>query len=255
MTLKTSNITFSSRTHAGKRKKQNEDSILARSDIGLFMVADGMGGHQFDAQASRLAVDHILKYVEDHEKKLENAGESLSDIQQQILADAFQSAHLAIIEFGKNHAGTEIVGTTCTALWMLDGSSVICHIGDSILFAYKNGRLSKITKDHSMVQELVDIGRLTPEEAEKSPYANILSRVLGVEKKNEPDLLDVDLSDDEYILMCTDGLSKLAEEEKLAHIIQTHADQSMDKAADAMLNLALERGGSDNISLILIRLN
>lgn len=255
-------ITVVCRTHPGKRKGENEDTLLVRPDIGLFIVADGMGGHQFGARASRLAVETIRQHVEENRQTMGNAGQHTSILQKQILQkqilmDAFKSAHQAIVDFGRKNVGNAIIGTTCTALWATDNTRVICHIGDSVLFTYTDGMLSKMTRDHSMVQEMVDIGRLTPEEAAASPYANILARALGVEKKNEPDMADVQADGISFILMCSDGLSKLVAVDELANIIKTHAGSagsaSMDRAADTMLDLALERGGTDNISLILIR--
>jgi len=161
----TISLTFTSRTHAGKKKRTNEDTILIREDLRLFIVADGMGGHQFGERASRIAVDEIQQVVLNSDKLPGGPDEQKNLIQKQILMDAFLNAHTAITGFAQKKAGGDIIGTTCTALWLWHNRAVACHIGDSILYHYNNDNFSQLTKEHSLVQELVDIGRLTREEA------------------------------------------------------------------------------------------
>jgi PPM family protein phosphatase len=251
-------ITAASRTHTGMERDRNEDSIMADEALGLFIVADGMGGHRFGAHASRMAVDHIRRHL------MENAPPPGADEPavtpeqaKQMLGDAFFTAHTAIIEFARQHAGGHIIGTTCTSLWLQNQFAVAGHIGDSALFRLGEDGLTQLTTEHTLVQEMVEIGRLTPEQAKGSPYANVLSKVLGLEAKYAPEIMDVEVTGESRFLICSDGLTKVVPVDELSPILAAiPADavgQSLDQAADQLQNLALARGGPDNISLILIQ--
>ncbi len=240
------------RTHPGKLRDENQDTVLADEDLGLFIVADGMGGHQFGARASRMAVDRIQQHLAQQDRWTGEITDQVLAEQKRHLTDAFLIAHHAILDFARENAGGNIIGTTCTAVRMMHHRAVVCHIGDSGLYRYTNDALTRLTQEHTLVQELVDIGRLTPDQALESPYANILVRVLGVEEKCTPDTLDFALSAGDVLLICSDGLSKVADVQELEKILKEAHPTAIEQAADQMLDLALSRGGPDNISLILI---
>ncbi len=243
------------RTHAGKVREHNEDSALIDEHLGLCIVADGMGGHKFGAQCSKIAVERIQDYLKKTASHLMGSDDLTPDMALELLSDAFYSAHSAILDYSAEHAPGERSGTTCTALWHTGSFAVAGHIGDSFLFRLHDNRLEQVSTEHTMVQEMVNIGRLTPEQALESPYKNMLTKVMGYPKKYKPDFFQVDIIPDSFFLLCSDGLTKVVENDEIAAALNELAPESMDKAVDRLLDLSLKRGGPDNVSLVLVKAN
>ena len=147
------------------------------------------------------------------------------------------------------------MGTTLVSALIIDGKLYITNIGDSRLYLVNKDEIKRLTRDHSYVQTLVDLGQLTPEEAEKNPHRNIITRAIGTQKKVEPDLFFKDLSegDVEYILMCSDGLTNFVEEKEIHSIIKE--SESLESACNILIDKANENGGGDNITAVLIKLD
>ena len=264
-----------SRTHVGRVRSNNEDALLLRSPD-IFAVADGMGGYAAGEIASRATVKafeaatHPLRHVHTGE------GEDLTEKVgiEYILLEACAKANAHVYKMAQDNAQYREMGTTLTALYIAgDGTAYVAHIGDSRLYL-AGEELVQVTRDHSLVQEMVRLGemdegvltcithdqsvvgallqegKITSEEAFIHPKRNMLLQALGVEEKVDPELCHFSLAAGDQILLCSDGLSDMVRDEEIAAIL-TEADG--EKAADKLLDAALDNGGKDNVSFILLR--
>ncbi|MDR0897769.1 MAG: Stp1/IreP family PP2C-type Ser/Thr phosphatase [Oscillospiraceae bacterium] len=223
------------RTDVGRVRRINEDVAYAADSLGI--VCDGMGGHRAGDVAAALAVDTMLEHL---------SGQAPS---VRILADAIARANEAVHDRSLRGRALRGMGTTLTALWMAPEQVILGHVGDSRAYLLRAGSLRQCTHDHSLVAELVREGSITPEQARNHPRRNLITRSLGVEPHVEPDLFEVDRCPGDRWLLCSDGLTNHVLDEEIESLL---SDPSLDHAADALLDLALERGGSDNITLILL---
>lgn len=226
-------------THQGNRRDNNQDAFLA--SFPLFVVADGMGGHAGGEIASQSTVSRLSSVVE--------SGAIDADSIQQALADAVAdiAAHPETTDEG--------TGTTLTGVY-LDVSAdepawVSLNIGDSRVYLLREDRLVQITTDHSVVQELIASGKLSPEEAEGHPYSNVITRAVGASELTPPDYVSLDVRDGDRFVICSDGLTKELTDYGIRHFLREHADPAA--AVDAMLAAALENGGRDNVTLIVLQ--
>jgi len=222
----------------GMQRRANEDSLLARSP--LFVVADGMGGAQAGEVASRIAVESFAAGLND----AASAEESL--------ATRALDANARIYELAQNdpdHAG---MGTTLTAVYVGEREVAIAHVGDSRAYCLRDGELLRLTDDHSLVDELIRQGRLTPEEAEDHPQRSIITRALGPEEAVEVDTRTFHARAGDVYLLCSDGLTTMLSEARLAQVLLSHS--RLRDAGEALIAQANEAGGRDNITVILLRL-
>jgi serine/threonine protein phosphatase PrpC len=223
----------------GLQRRANEDSLLTRSP--LFVVADGMGGAQAGEVASRIAVECFDGGLGD-----------TSTPEQSLQAHAL-AANTRIYELAQddpNHAG---MGTTLTAVYVGEHDVAIAHVGDSRAYCLRDGELLRLTDDHSLVDELIRQGRLTPEEAEDHPQRSIITRALGPEAVVEVDTRSFGARPGDVYLLCSDGLTTMVNEARLAEILLAHATSLRD-AGEALIAEANQAGGRDNITVILLRL-
>ena len=226
------------RTDIGKKRKQNEDAAWFDEKRGVFVVADGMGGHLAGEVASQMAIDAVRKMAARHKKP------SIDLLKKTVLG-----AHERIYLHAQGHAECAGMGTTISMMWRGGGYMYIAHVGDSRIYRLRDGRMEQITQDHSLVGELVRAGILTPEEARTHPRRNIITRALGTEGDNTPDLLATDIRPGDRFLLCTDGLTGMVRD---GDIEKTLLDSTnIDEAADRLIRMALDAGGSDNVTLIL----
>lgn len=233
-------MNIAAKTDVGQEKATNEDAITTTEfeSAHLGIVADGMGGHAAGDVASEMATSTISETVA---TALGNGREDF----ETILDDAITKANQEIHEYA---AAEDIhtMGTTAVAAIITDDDIVIANVGDSR--AYNVGTsLEQITVDHSLVQELIDEGEITPEEAKTHPQRNVISQALGTDSSVSPDFYEPDI--DEYLLMCSDGLTEELDENTIHETIA--ATHSVDQAADDLISKANENGGCDNISAIL----
>lgn len=247
---KRKSFSFVERTHVGLVREQNEDSLAVCPDAGFFVVADGMGGLTHGDAASRIAVESIVQAVKGFA-----GGEPDVGAMEACLRDAFVTAHDCIVGYGNAKWPGRTIGTTGLAFWFSGASGVVCHVGDSRLYRWREGALEQVTQDHTLVRELVDMGRLTPEEAENSPYAHKLTRALGVQKSHKPETNRVDIQIGDVYLLCSDGLYGFVGNDVLAGILAGVTRKNIETMAERLESEALRGGGHDNISLILICIN
>lgn len=231
-------LQWSEVTHRGRRREVNQDAVLA--EYPLFVVADGMGGHIGGEIASASAVDRLRTVVEK------------GDVTPQAIERALARAVADIA----SHPETtdEGTGTTVTGVYLdLTGDEptwVTLNIGDSRVYLFRDGGLAQVTTDHSVVQELISAGRLTPEEAENHPYGNVITRAVGPSDGVSPDYVRLEVVDGDRFVICSDGLTKELTDYGILHFLLQHDDPT--EAADAMLEAALENGGRDNITIIVL---
>lgn len=226
-------------SHTGLVRPGNEDSFIIDTELELIAVADGMGGHQAGEIASSLA----LRALRD---KLSEAfhGEPLPFF---LAAAAFANEKVYASSM-VNH-DQEGMGTTLTAVWIVGTKAYIVHIGDSRAYLFRGGRLEALTDDHSYVGDLVRCGALTASEAREHPRRNILTRALGTARHVDIDGREIELKKGDRILLCTDGLYEVMADREIEAIISRN--QSLEDTARELLDLALERGGPDNITVVL----
>jgi PPM family protein phosphatase len=224
-------------TDTGRQRRANEDSVLARSP--LFVVADGMGGAQAGEVASRLA-------VESFQHGLEDATDA-----EGVLAEYARAANVSIHERSQADAEHAGMGTTLTAVYVGVEEVAIAHVGDSRAYCLRDGELLRLTDDHSLVDELIRQGKLTPEEAVAHPQRSVITRALGPEPEVEIDTRSYRARDGDVYLLCSDGLTTMVPDGSLAEILLTHPQ--LRDAGEALIAAANEAGGRDNITVVLLR--
>ena len=226
-----------SRTHQGKVRLNNQDSLLIRQEAtSLYAVADGMGGHRGGNVASAMAVSALMEMDLNNQP---NEG---------ALIRAFNRANLMIWERQLTDLSLSGMGTTLSALWEGEDQLLIAHVGDSRVYQFAAGSLQQITQDHSLVGELLRSGAITPEMASNYPYRNIVTRAVGTDSTLQTDLFQAQRLPGSRFLICSDGLTEYADSSALIACLQLPLNQ----AADRMMSLALEGGGRDNITLIVL---
>lgn len=239
-------------TDAGRMREQNEDNIAMAPEAGLVVVADGMGGHRAGEVASRLAVDVIQRHVID---TLSGAGDNAPDsIEVALVRDAIRLANQAI--YAHARANPEYAGMGSTVVVALFYGDKLCvgHVGDSRLYRFRDTILEQVTEDHSVVQELISRGLVTAEEARQSISKNLVTRALGIDPDVEADVAEHDVYDDDVYLLCSDGLNDVLADGDI-ELMLTELGRNLEATARQMVDTANERGGPDNISVILVRAN
>ncbi len=231
-------IEFACQSHTGLQRRANEDSAYASPP--LFVVADGMGGAQAGEVASQIAIQAF-------EQGLDGAGSS-----EEQLAQRIQEANRQIHERSRTESGREGMGTTLTAALLDDAGLAIGHVGDSRAYLFRDGELSRLTRDHSLVDELVRRGELTEAEAAEHPQRSIITRALGPEPEVTPDTSTYPVRAGDVLLLCSDGLTSMISEETMTEVLG--GATSLDEAARALIEKANAAGGRDNITVILFRL-
>jgi PPM family protein phosphatase len=226
------------RTDTGRQRRENEDSAYVRSPV--FVVADGMGGAQAGEVASRIAIETF-----EH-------GLPPSGTPEDQLAELVRDANQQIYDRSRAEQGRAGMGTTLTAAYLVDGNLAIAHVGDSRAYLFRNGELTRLTQDHSLVDELVRQGKLTEAQAAEHPQRSIITRALGPEPEVEVDTFSYPMQGGDILLLCSDGLTSMVSEEAVAEAIRDAG--SLDQAADRLIDEANEAGGRDNITVVLSRL-
>ncbi|MFO7838508.1 MAG: protein phosphatase 2C domain-containing protein [Desulfosalsimonadaceae bacterium] len=223
-------------SRAGRDRSHNEDSCRADPRLGLYIVADGMGGHEGGEKASSLAADFIIKEV--------RAGLELST--------SVARAHHAVKQAAARGMGPKGMGTTVVALQIIDHICEISWVGDCRAYIWDGQELRQLTRDHSYVQHLVDTGVISADESEKHPYQDILIQALGAEDMDDVavDELVEDLCRNEQILLCSDGLIKGLDESAIIDILELGCSEQ--EKADALVEAALKKGGKDDITAVLV---
>jgi protein phosphatase len=225
---------FGDRTDVGRGRPENEDSLLVDPEDGLYAVADGMGGHRAGEVASATAIDAL----------------KTAYLGGQRLDEAVGAANAAVFAKAADDATLRGMGTTLTAIALHDSTAELGHVGDSRAYLMRDGAVTQVTEDHSLVEQLVREGRLTPEEAQNHPQRAIITRALGVDPDVAVDTYRVDLKPGDRLMICSDGLTNMLSDDTIAQTLRRHADPQ--QAADTLVDMANQAGGDDNITVILL---
>ncbi len=237
-------------TDTGRMREQNEDSIGLVPEAGLVVVADGMGGHQAGEVASKLAVDVITKYVADSFTDTAKAPTAALEIKS--MGEAVQEANRAIYELSRQRPECAGMGSTVVAVVFYKDQMCVSHVGDSRLYRFRFGILEQITQDHSVIQELINRGLATEEEARESVSKNLVTRALGIDPAVSPDISEHAVMDEDIYLLCSDGLNDVLADGDIEMILTEHG-RNLEAAVQTMIETANLRGGPDNISVVLVR--
>lgn len=240
-------------TDVGMKRDHNEDSYLISPELNLFVVADGMGGHAGGEQASGISVRTIDRVVREsreivdpktvHEGKIENSPVA------KLLSDAVRAACAAV--FGKSQEVSELrgMGTTTTTMVFHNGYGFIAHVGDSRAYLVRDGRILQLSEDHSLVNEQLKAGLITEAQARQSRFKNIITRSIGFDNDVEVDMIAVEVKPNDVFMMCSDGLVGLVTDPEINDIIN---DNFLHRAPEILIDLANERGGDDNITVVMM---
>ena len=243
-------------TDVGKVREHNEDDIGAQPDIGLWVLADGMGGYNAGEVASGIAVKTIIDLVtEACKREKRDAIEPETGYMRQtiVLRDAIARANKIIHQTAQSQPQCEGMGTTLVACLFFDNKISIAHVGDSRLYRLRDNRFEQITMDHSLLQELVDRGFYSQEEAQRSTNRNYVTRALGVDLNVEVEVQEVEVRKGDYFLMCSDGLPDMVEDEDIHLTINTFSTD-LNTIGEQLIKLTNDNGGRDNVSIILVRI-
>ncbi len=241
-------------TDVGQRRDHNEDAYLLDEALGLFIVADGMGGHAGGGTASRLAVETIQKKV--HQAKEDDPSAFSGDAGVEdsrlpdILREAVDDASAVIFKTAQGDSELAGMGTTVTAALVQGRTAFVAHVGDSRCYLVREGRIYQVSEDHSLVNEQLKAGAISAEEAKNSRFRNIITRSVGFEPGVQVDLMGLELEGGDTLVLCCDGLSNLVDDPEILHIVE---ESALDVAPGRLVALANDRGGDDNITVIVIR--
>ena len=226
----------------GMVRSLNEDFVCYHedNDFNIYVVADGMGGHNAGEVASQMAAEGIVDFV----KKYYSEGMGIN-----VLKDAISYVNLQIYNHSLNDSTLKGMGTTVIACLELDDEVIVANVGDSSCFGISGNKIVKITKDHSLVQELVDLGTITEDEAANHPKKNIITRAVGTSDVVDSDIFVIDKNTYNIYLLCSDGLTNEVTKNEVVSVINENKD--FDNICDKLVNLAKYKGGRDNITVLL----
>jgi len=243
------------RTDVGLLRDHNEDTIACDDSIGLAVLADGMGGHRGGEMASAMTINTIMEILTQKLKYIRNAEvdkESGYRMESIAIYDAIIQANKNVYQSSQEHAQYRGMGTTVVVLLFYDNRYTVAHVGDSRLYLLRNGILEQVTRDHSLMQELIDRNFYTPEQARNSLNKNLITRAVGIDKKVQIDIQEDIAMIDDIFLLCSDGVNDMIEDTLIQSILEKN-DHNLESAADELIHESILHGGKDNISAILAR--
>ncbi len=246
-------ITAWAKTDVGRKRTHNEDFYLLDRSVGLYAVADGMGGYQAGDVASEMALNglhqRLLKRPDLFSSQLTSAPEQLRHAVRDYLDNAVQEISLEIFQLSQKQGKNFRMGTTLCALVIIGDVGIVVHVGDSRCYLWRDNKLYQATEDHSLVQEQLNSGLISPEEAASSRYKNVITRAVGMAERLQVDLFFVDLQDGDRFLLCSDGLHGYFRNEELGQYLKI---DNLDVASTKLIDVANQRGGKDNITVVMV---
>ena len=229
-------------TDCGRKRPSNEDAFGFSVENGIFLVADGMGGAAAGEVASSLAVDEVLTRLSHRESTMEP---------EMAAEQAIFAANQTIYSRAQQNVKLSGMGTTLVALLAVDRNVWVLNVGDSRGYRLRDGRLQQLTFDHSLVEEQVRLGRMTPEEAARSPLRNVITRALGTQSQVSPDIFALDAEPGDLFLLCSDGLTRELSDSQIELLLG--AELPLDEQCARLVAAAKKAGGRDNITCLLVR--
>lgn len=241
-------------TDVGRKRKHNEDAYLLDAERGLFVVADGMGGHAAGEVASRLTVESIQEFIagteDDHDNTWPFGYNNRYSVDGNRLSTAVERANEKVMRAVVNRPELKGMGTTVVAALFDEKRATLVHVGDSRAYLYRDSELRRLTDDHSWVQEQVNAGILSEEEARSHPLKNVVTRALGGGAHVAVDLIEIPVGDGDRFLLCSDGLTGMVSDDEITEALSS--SRSLEQIVRGLIDLANERGGVDNITAITV---
>lgn len=248
------NVAAYALTDVGRRRTENEDGFLVDEEVGLFAVCDGMGGHAAGEIASSLALEILRKEVRSNTRILRALAADATGAHRaaavELMERAVQRACREIYRLAQSDPSKRGMGTTCAALLIAGGKGVIAHVGDSRIYLLRHGQLHRLTEDHTLVQTQLKQGVITPDEAENSPFRNVITRAVGIQESVQVDTLLTDILPGDLFLLCSDGLHGYFRDAEVQKLLATVSPEALPRT---LVDLANERGGRDNITVVVVR--
>ena len=241
-------------TDVGRKRKHNEDAYLLDAERGLFVVADGMGGHAAGEVASRLTVESIQEFIagteDDHDNTWPFGYNNRYSVDGNRLSTAVERANEKVMRAVVNRPELKGMGTTVVAALFDERRATLVHVGDSRAYLLRDSELRRLTDDHSWVQEQVNAGILSEEEARSHPLKNVVTRALGGGAHVAVDLIEIPVGDGDRFLLCSDGLTGMVSDDEITEALSSN--RSLEQIVRGLIDLANERGGVDNITAITV---
>ena len=235
------------KTDIGKAREKNQDYYYipsSQDDLQLFILADGMGGYNGGEVASKLATESLKKYTQNNFESIEKSKEKILEL----IGNAMEYANMVVYEKSKEEKELEGMGTTLEVCLIYNNKVYLGHVGDSRIYRIRKEVIRKLTKDHSYVQQLVEDGKITREEATNHPKKNMLTKALGCTPYVEPDIRARNVEKGDIIIMCSDGLTNMVTEQEIFEAVKENAE----KAPEVLVQKANNAGGYDNITVVTI---
>ncbi len=229
-------------THVGKVRDHNEDAFFVSEEGGFFIVSDGMGGLKAGEVASAITRDVVSEAL---------TNEEIANLEVAI-KEAFSKANEKVIQYSEENQSMKGMGCTCVALALKDNEFYLGHVGDSRAYLYRKGILKQITRDHSYVEELFSRGLIKEEEKKDHPYKNSITRYIGSKDKLSVDVISGPISNDDIFILCSDGLTGEVDDKGIETILKTNSET--EKISKALIEKALENGGGDNITVVVVKI-
>jgi serine/threonine protein phosphatase PrpC len=248
-------IEVAGETNVGRKRNHNEDNFAIMADYGLFLVADGMGGHAAGEVASKMALDSMQEFFaatqSDPERTWPYKMDRTKGYEENRLITGIKLANLRIYETAQRESKKRGMGTTFVGMFSANDGVYVAHVGDSRVYRFRSGQLEMLTEDHSLLNDYIKMKRLTEEEIANFPHKNVIVRALGMKDTVKVDTrFEVPVAGDTFLL-CSDGLSGPVSDPEMAQILGTYSD--IKTAASKMIEKANENGGPDNITCVLVR--
>jgi protein phosphatase len=241
------------KSDVGSVRKHNEDNFLVKEDLGLFIVADGLGGHAAGEVASKIVVDRIERYISDTAGQGDALGKPEAGLSAngQRLKNAVLMSDKAITDDIALHPERETMGSTVVAC-LIEGKTVtMAHVGDSRAYMLGRGGIKQLTKDHSWVADQVESGFMTAAEAKRHPFRNVITQALGNGIDLEVSIQEFEMADGEALLLCSDGLTGMVSDDQIFSIYNQASN--LQGAVNGLVSKAIDNGGEDNVSVVIVR--
>ncbi len=246
-------------TNVGRKRKHNEDNFLIDNDLKLFIVADGMGGHNAGEVASEMAIKVIRREILSQKELLRKAIQDDVEGNQEepkeailILENAIQTACYEVFHQAQQNESKKGMGTTVVVVLVVGDKGLVAHVGDSRVYLVRKGHLHQLTEDHSMVQEQLRQGKITKEEAENSPYKNVITRAVGIYEYVPPDIIFLELAKGDRFLLCSDGVHPyFKDKELLSHL---SSQETLNSIVDNIVQAVLNGGAHDNLTAVVVEI-
>lgn len=244
------------KTDVGKKRQGNEDRFCLDPALGLYVVADGMGGHAAGEVASRLAVETIQEWMEKYlsgaDAAIMGPADATGSAEANFLLSSIRLANRIIFDSAKDRREYAGMGTTVVAALTQDDRFVLANVGDSRIYRIRRDHIMQVSRDHSFVQQQVDSGVMSAAEAHQSQYRHMITRALGLKETVDVDLTEQPARPGDVLVLCSDGLSDLLDDEEILAAVRDHAD-NLDQACQALVDRANAKGGDDNITVLVVQ--